>query len=346
MATAAVMCDVAGVELTAAERERLRHPLVGGVILFTRNFVGGAALRRLTADMRAVRPDLLIAVDHEGGRVQRFRGNGFTVLPPMRALGELAAHDAAAAQALAQDVGLVLAAELLAHGVDLSFAPVLDLDYGCSRAIGNRAFARDPRQVVALAGVVADGMAAAGMRCVGKHFPGHGFVEADSHVDMPCDGRALAAILGEDALPYRPEALGTRLGGVMPAHVIYPEVDAHPAGFSCRWLQDILRGELGFTGAIFSDDLSMEAASVAGDVVARATAARAAGCDMVLVCNRPQEADALLVRWQPQPDAVAHARVQALRGDFSRFPSPEALAADADYQAARTRVATFVEAAQ
>ena len=337
-----VMCDVAGTELTERERARLRHALVGGLILFARNFTDSAQLRALTNAIRAERADVLIAVDHEGGRVQRFRGEGFTTLPPMRALGELAARNEPLALVMAHAIGLVLAAELLAHGVDLSFAPVLDLDYGCSRAIGDRALCRDAHLLVRLAGALTDGMARAGMRCVGKHFPGHGFVEADSHVDMPRDERPLAELLAEDAQPYRAEALGARLGGVMPAHVIYPAVDAQPAGFSRRWLQDVLRGELGYRGAIFSDDLSMRAASVAGDVLARAEAARAAGCDMVLVCNSPREADDLLTRWQPPAIDGAHARIQALRGDFHRFPSPDALAEDAEYQAARAQVCRFV----
>lgn len=340
--SAPVMCDVAGTQLTDEERARLRHARVGGLILFARNFTDSAQLRALTTAIRAERADLLIAVDHEGGRVQRFRGDGFTTLPPMRALGELAARNEPLALVMAHAIGLVLAAELLAHGVDLSFAPVLDLDYGCSRAIGDRALCRDPHLLVRLAGALTDGMARAGMRCVGKHFPGHGFVEADSHVDMPRDERPLSDLLAEDAQPYRADALGARLGGVMPAHVIYPAVDAQPAGFSRRWLQEILRGELGYRGAIFSDDLSMRAASVAGDVLARADAARRAGCDMVLVCNSPREADDLLTRWQPPEIDGAHTRIQALRGDFQRFPSPEALAEDAEYQAARAQVCRFV----
>ena len=340
--SAPVMCDVAGTQLTDEERARLRHARVGGMILFARNFTDSAQLRALTTAIRAERADLLIAVDHEGGRVQRFRGDGFTTLPPMRALGELAARNEPLALVMAHAIGLVLAAELLAHGVDLSFAPVLDLDYGCSRAIGDRALCRDPHLLVRLAGALTDGMARAGMRCVGKHFPGHGFVEADSHVDMPRDERPLSDLLAEDAQPYRADALGARLGGVMPAHVIYPAVDAQPAGFSRRWLQEILRGELGYRGAIFSDDLSMQAATVAGDILARADAAWRAGCDMVLVCNRPREADDLLARWQPPENEGAHARIQALRGNFQRFPSPEALADDAEYQAARAQVCRFV----
>ncbi len=308
-----VMLDVAGTELTADERERLRDPLVGGVILFARNFTGSEQLQALTAAIRAVRdPAPIIAVDHEGGRVQRFRGDGFTRLPAMRTLGALWQDEHVAALEAARATGFVLAAELLAHGVDLSFTPVLDLDYGGSRVIGDRAFHRDPQIVTKLAGALAAGMAEAGMGCVGKHFPGHGFVEADSHVDVPVDPRDFDAIWEADLAPYR-QRLGKRLAGVMPAHVIYEHIDPNPAGFSPFWLQEVLRGRLGFGGVVFSDDLTMEGATVVGDIVARARAAHTAGCDMVLVCNRPDLVVELLDRWAPTVADESRARILALR---------------------------------
>ena len=327
-----LMLDVAGHVLTDAERRRLRDPRVGGVILFARNFASSAQLAALTAELHALRdPPLIIAVDHEGGRVQRFRNDRFTVLPPMRALGELHPHDPQWALALAHDCGRLIACELIEHGIDLSFAPVLDLDFGVSRAIGSRAFHRDPQVVEALAGALIDGLASQGMGAVGKHFPGHGAVEADSHHEIPRDLRPLDAILDEDCAPYA--GLAGKLAGVMPAHVIFPEVDPHPAGFSPLWLGEILRGHFGFAGLIFSDDLVMEAASVAGDIVGRVAAAEAAGCDMLLVCNRPDLADEVLARWTPRPDPARDARL----ADFRRPPA----AGQAEH-ALRQRVADFV----
>lgn len=320
-----VMCDVAGFELTEAERERLRHPRVGGVILFARNFDNPDQLARLCADIHALRrPALVIAVDHEGGRVQRFH-RGFTRLPAMRKLGEMHARSPRDAVLSAQDVGYVLAAELLAYGIDLSFAPVLDLDFGHSRVVGDRAFHRDPHVTALLAHAVASGMREAGMGCVGKHFPGHGYAEADSHIEMPVDTREFDAIWAEDIAPYRSE-LRQILSGVMPAHVVYSRIDPAPAGFSRFWLQDTLRGRLGFDGVIFSDDLTMEGATLAGDIVARADAAWSAGCDMVLVCNRPVLADELLARWQPAPRPESAARVAALMPQS--YPAMEALSVD------------------
>ncbi len=281
---AAVVLDIAGTELNAADRRRLKHPLTGGLILFARNWRDRAQLTALTAEIKAVRPDVLICVDHEGGRVQRFRSDGFTEVPPMRALGELWMKDAMAATDAATAAGYVLGAELRACGVDLSFAPVLDLDHGGSNVIGDRAFHRDARVTSVLAKSVMHGLLQAGMANCGKHFPGHGFVKADSHVAVPVDKRSRKAILSDDAKPY--EWLSTSLASVMPAHVIYPKVDAAPAGFSKVWLQHILRGELGFQGAVFSDDLSMEGAKVAGSTLQGALAALNAGCDMVLLCNQ------------------------------------------------------------
>lgn len=327
-----VMLDVAGTVLTSPERNILCHPLVGGVILFARNFSDPEQLSALTREIKALRsPALLVTVDHEGGRVQRFR-SGFTRLPAMGRLGALWDQGAGAALAAARQTGYVLAAELLAHGVDLSFTPVLDLDYGCSRVIGDRGFHRDPAVVTALAEALTLGLADAGMGCVGKHFPGHGYAEADSHLEIPVDERDFAEIWAVDMLPYR-QALGRALSGVMPAHVIYPKVDARPAGFSPYWLQTVLRGTLGFQGVIFSDDLTMEGATVAGNIVARATAAQEAGCDMVLVCNRPDLADQLLFEWTPGVVPESRTRIQRL-GAQPVFSDPAALRAHPPYQAA------------
>ncbi|MFO1264867.1 MAG: beta-N-acetylhexosaminidase [Rhodoferax sp.] len=293
---APLIIDIAGTSLTAADRQRLAHPLVGGLILFGRNFASRAQLSALCTAIKRVRADLLICVDHEGGRVQRFKTDGFTHLPPMRALGAMWMGKAGAMDATqaASACGYVLGAELRACGVDLSFTPVLDLDYqdgkGASRStvIGDRAFHADARVVSLLAKSLMHGLLQSGMANCGKHFPGHGFVQADSHVDIPVDRRSRKAILADDAAPYR--WLSTPLASVMPAHVIYPKVDHRPAGFSGIWLEDILRAELGFGGAIFSDDLSMAGARVIdGQPVSYTQAALAAlqaGCDMVLLCNQ------------------------------------------------------------
>ena len=287
-AAAPLVIDIAGTTLTDTDRRRLAHPLVGGLILFARHWQDRRQLTQLCADIKAVRDDLLICVDHEGGRVQRFRSDGFTHLPPMRALGALWMRDALAATDAASACGFVLASELRACGVDFSFTPVLDLDHGPSGVIGDRAFHRDARVVTLLAKSLMHGLLRAGMGSCGKHFPGHGFVAADSHVDVPVDGRSLKAILADDAAPYG--WLSTTLHSVMPAHVIYPKVDRRPAGFSARWLKEILRGRLGFTGAIFSDDLSMEGArridSRQVSYPRAAAVALDAGCDMVLLCNQ------------------------------------------------------------
>jgi beta-N-acetylhexosaminidase len=313
---APVVLDITGLELDAADRRRLEHPLVGGLILFARNWHDRRQLTELNAAIKSVRPDMLICVDHEGGRVQRFRTDGFTHLPPMRTLGDWWMKDAVTATDAATAAGYVLGAELRACGVDLSFTPVLDLDHGGSSVIGDRAFHRDARVATLLAKSLMHGLLLAGMHNCGKHFPGHGFVKADSHVDVPVDDRALDAIVGDDAKPY--EWLSTSLASVMPAHVIYPQVDAHPAGFSERWLKGVLRGDMGFTGAIFSDDLSMEGAKVAGGHVDAALAALNAGCDMVLLCNQSVDGgaavDALLDglsdaqragRWHADADSEA-----------------------------------------
>ena len=291
-----VMLDVVGKSLSDDDLRRLHHPLTGGVILFARNYESRAQVTALCAAIHHARPGILIAVDHEGGRVQRFRSDGFTRLPAMRALGQLWDRDVLQSCKVATALGYVLAAELRACGVDLSFTPVLDLDYGPSEVIGDRAFHRDPRVVTMLAKSIHHGLLQAGMANCGKHFPGHGFVAADSHIAIPVDERDPKDILKEDAAPYG--WLGMSLSAVMPAHVIYPFFDSQPAGFSRKWLS-LLRDELGFEGVIFSDDLSMEGASVAGNVVQGAHAALSAGCDMVLVCNSPDKADQLLEGLDP-----------------------------------------------
>ena len=296
MQHAPLIIDIAGLALNDDDRRRLSHPLVGGLILFARNWQDRAQLTALCRAVKRLRPDLLICVDHEGGRVQRFKTDGFTHLPTMRALGHmwLQGHDKVPGEAAMQAMGAatacgyVLGAELRACGVDFSFTPVLDLDHGESGVIGDRAFARDPRVVTLLARCLMQGLQQSGMGNCGKHFPGHGFVRADSHTDMPVDRRSLKAILADDAQPYR--WLDTVLNAVMPAHVVYPKVDSRPAGFSARWLQQILRGQLGFDGAIFSDDLSMAGARVLdGQPLGYAEAALAAlqaGCDLALLCNQ------------------------------------------------------------
>jgi beta-N-acetylhexosaminidase len=278
-----VMLDIAGLRPDAAERALIGHPLVGGLILFSRNFESIAQLEALTAELHDLKPELLIAVDHEGGRVQRFR-SGFTELPAMAALGKAFDVDRAQALRQAEATGFVLAWELRRHGVDLSFTPVLDVDHGRSAVIGNRAFHRDPEAIALLAAALGRGLRAAGFAAVGKHFPGHGFVEADSHHDLPVDPRDLAALEQCDLVPFR-RLIAEGLEGIMPAHILYPAIDAQPAGFSAFWLQRVLRGSLGFDGVIFSDDLSMKGALGAGAPAERAHAALAAGCDMVLLCN-------------------------------------------------------------
>ncbi|MEX3811900.1 beta-N-acetylhexosaminidase [Paraburkholderia sp. BR13439] len=306
-----VMLDVVGKTLNRDDKRRLAHPMTGGVILFARHYESRAQLVALTDAIRAIRPDLLIAVDHEGGRVQRFRTDGFTVLPSMGKLGALWDEDVLHATKVTTAVGYILAAELRACGVDMSFTPVLDLDYGHSQVIGDRAFHRDPRVVALLAKSLNHGLALAGMSNCGKHFPGHGFAQADSHVAMPVDERPLDEILGNDVAPY--DWLGLSLGAVLPAHVVYPAVDAKPAGFSRIWLQDILRGKLGFEGAIFSDDLSMEAARQGGTLTEGAQAALEAGCDMVLICNQPDEAEKVLDALRVTPSKESQRRLKRMR---------------------------------
>ncbi len=308
-----VMLDVEGLALNAADCARLLHPLTGGVILFSRNYRDVTQLDALVASIRALRtPSLLVAVDHEGGRVQRFR-EGFTAIPAMRTLGTLWDRDVAAAAAEAERLGQVLASELRAHDLDFSFTPVLDLDFGGSTVIGDRALHGNPNAVAHLAAALRRGLNRGGCAAVGKHFPGHGFVAGDSHHEVPIDERTMDAIAVNDLIPFGVLA-AQGLEAVMPAHVIYPTVDALPAGYSRIWLQDILRQRLKFDGIIFSDDLGMAGAHTAGDIVARADAAVAAGCDMVLTCNDSAAADDLLARWHPGPQPELARRAQRMAG--------------------------------
>ncbi len=320
MSLGPVMLDILGTELTAEEREKLTHPLTGGVILFSRNYQSPGHLLALTSAIHALRtPPLLIAVDQEGGRVQRFR-EGFTRIPPMRELGRIWDRHPHQAKILAHKTGYVLASELRACGVDFSFAPVLDVDYGQSGVIGDRAFHRDPQAIAEMAHGLMLGFKQAGMASVGKHFPGHGFIRADSHLEVPLDGRDFADIEMDDLVPFR-QMIDFGLAGIMPAHVIYPKVDSLPAGFSRIWLKHILRRDMGFDGALFSDDLSMAGAAVAGGIVERAEAALGAGCDMALVCNDPAAAERLLDKLRWQMPAVSVARLVRMHGR----PHPESL---------------------
>jgi beta-N-acetylhexosaminidase len=331
MSLGPVMLDIQGTELTAEDRERLRHPLVGGVILFSRNYQSPEQIETLVREIHDLRhPQLLVAVDHEGGRVQRFR-EGFTELPPVRQLGEIYDQNSKRAKRLAETSGWLMATELRAVGVDFSFAPVLDLDRGVSQIIGNRAFHSNPEAVADLAHSYMTGMHRAGMAATGKHFPGHGGCAADSHLALPVDERELADLLLEDIVPFE-RMIHFGLAAIMPAHVLFPRVDSRPAGFSRIWLREILRGRLGFQGVIFSDDLSMEGAKSAfapslargprldpigeeaGDVVARGKAAMAAGCDMVLVCNDTAAADRLLSGLDAHDDPVSHLRLVRMHG--------------------------------
>lgn len=308
MSLGSVMVDIAGTSLQAHERTRLLNPLVAGVILFSRNFESVEQLTALTESIHALRhPRLLIGVDHEGGRVQRFRA-GFTVLPAMRALGQLHQVDPKLSYQSAEQVGWLLATELLAVGVDFSFAPVVDLDYGGSKVIGDRAFSMNPETVSQLSFYVMAGMRKAGMASVAKHFPGHGFIEADTHTEVAVDSRSYAEIEQQDMQPFL-HLIKNGVDAVMPAHVIYPQVDSLPAGFSKHWLQAILRETYHFEGAIISDDMSMKAAAEFGTASERVLAALQAGCDLVLVCNDPQAADEVLREVSWRASTLSHARL-------------------------------------
>lgn len=312
MSLGPLMIDLAGVELTDEDRQLLRHPLVGAVILFTRNYVDSPQLLALTAAIHAARsPALIVAVDQEGGRVQRFK-TGFSALPPARRIGHEFDLDPSAGLELARRLGWLMAAELRAHGVDLSFAPCVDLDYGASEVIGDRAFHERSAVVAQLTVAYAHGMRDAGMAATAKHFPGHGAVVVDSHLALPVDRRELAD-LQEDIAPYR-LLVANNLAAVMAAHVVYPAVDALPASLSVRWIQDILRGELRFQGAVFSDDLSMGGAASAGDIVTRARLALAAGCDMLPVCNNRAGVTRLLEKLAIEPEPASQLRLVRMRG--------------------------------
>lgn len=316
MSTGVIMLDIAGTSLSAEDRERLLHPLTGGIILFSRNFASPEQLCQLTAEIRVLRePPLLIAVDQEGGRVQRFQ-SGFTRLPVMRRLGESWNDNPRYARRLAWQVGYVLAAELKACGVDVSFTPVLDLDYGLGCVIGDRSLHRHPQAVSELAHELMLGMRKAGMMAVGKHFPGHGAIAADTHVEIAVDTRDFVDIQMDDLLPFQ-RMIDFGLAGIMAAHVIYPAVDSYPAGFSRKWLQDVLRHMLGFEGCIFSDDLSMRATGSYGDMAERATLALRAGCDMVLVCNDTAATNQLLDDLSWEISATSMARLARMRGHRS-----------------------------
>jgi len=331
MSLGPVMIDVAGTSLTAADREILAHPLVGSVILFTRNYADRDQLKALVADIQALRsPALLVAVDHEGGRVQRFRP-GFSALPPLRRIGHAYEADASKGLQMARALGWLMAAELLACGLDFSFAPCVDLDYGLSEIIGDRSFSAKAQTVASLGIAYMHGMRDAGMAATAKHFPGHGAVVADSHHALPVDRRALTD-MDEDLLPYR-RLIDNALPAVMVAHVLYPAVDDVPASFSRRWINGVLRQDLGFAGMVFADDLTMAGAAAAGDLEQRAHRALAAGCDVLPVCNDRPGAERLLDRLGVAIDPASQLRLVRMRGrkqlDF------ENLAASDSWQSAR-----------
>jgi beta-N-acetylhexosaminidase len=328
MSLGPLMIDIAGTELTSEDVKVLSHPLVGSVILFTRNYRDIAQLRALTAAIRAVRsPQLLIAVDHEGGRVQRFR-EGFTRLPPARLLGRRYDQDRREGLSLAQSVGWLMASELRVVGVDFSFAPCVDLDYGVSEIIGDRAFHKDPDVVAALGVAYMAGMREAGMAAVAKHFPGHGAVIADSHVVLPVDRRKYVD-LEPDMRPYRP-LIDNSLAGVMGAHVVFPAVDALPASLSQRWMTGVLRRELGFHGCVFADDLSMAGAAASGGAIERAKHAIAAGCDVLPICNDRQAVQSVLEQFGPEAGTPAsQARMVRMR---ARGEPPTNLNSDRQWQ--------------
>jgi beta-N-acetylhexosaminidase len=300
-----VMLDVEGLTLAQHEHEKINHPNTGAVILFSRNYQSPEQVTELISSIRAARNgDILIAVDQEGGRVQRFQ-NGFTRLPPASCYAE--------APELAESAGWLMAAELLAVGVDFSFAPVLDIDCGISQIIGDRSFSTDPVLATRFAGLFRKGMNAAGMAATGKHFPGHGAVALDSHLTLPTDDRDLDSLRAKDFLPFK-QLIKEGLEGIMPAHVVYPHIDPNPAGFSAFWIQQILRQELNFNGTVFSDDLSMAGAASVGDFPERARLAQLAGCDMLLVCNNPVAAEQILEVLPITQDPLREQRLRRMQG--------------------------------
>ena len=299
-----IMLDVEGLTLTQHEQEKINHPNTGAIILFSRNYQNPEQVTELINSIRAVRDgDILIAVDQEGGRVQRFQ-NGFTRLPPASYYAQV--------PELIESAGWLMAAELLAVGVDFSFAPVLDIDCGVSQIIGNRSFSTDPELATHLASLFRKGMNAAGMAATGKHFPGHGSVALDSHLTLPIDERDLDSIWAKDLLPFK-QLIKEGLEGIMPAHVVYPNIDPDPAGFSPFWIQQILRQELNFNGTVFSDDLSMAGAASVGDFPERTRLAQEAGCDMLLVCNNPLAAEQVLETLPITQDPVREQRLQRMQ---------------------------------
>ncbi len=338
MSLGPLMVDIAGTELSAEDIGVLQHPQVGSVILFSRNYRDPAQVAALTAAIRAVRsPHLLISVDHEGGRVQRFR-EGFTRLPAARLLGRRFDEDRRDGLKLAQSVGWLLAAELRAVGVDFSFAPCIDLDYGVSEIIGDRAFHSDPDTVAALGVATMLGMREAGMAAVAKHFPGHGAVVADSHVALPVDRREFVD-LEADIRPYRP-LIDNNLAGIMAAHVVFPAVDELPASLSKRWISGVLRQEIGFHGCVFADDLTMAGAAACGDVVARVHLALAAGCDVLPICNDRHSVELALQALGTNVDSAAsQARLVRMRARGEASADLANLHANAHWQATAGRIA-------
>lgn len=313
MSLGPVMLDLVGTGITPEEKEMMRHPQTGGVILFTRNYESPEQITELVNEIHALRtPHLLVAVDHEGGRVQRFH-EGFTRIPPAALYGQIYKSSPKQARYLAERFGWLMAAECRSVGIDMSFAPVLDLGLGISGVIGDRAFHSRPDLVAELASAFMRGMHEAGMAATGKHFPGHGSIKEDSHVAHPVDHRPLNEIMMEDIRPFE-RMIENGMAAVMPAHVVYPQVDDKPAGYSSIWLQDILRKQLGFQGVIFSDDLSMEAAGVAGDFTDRAKSALAAGCDMVLVCNHSEAAAQVLESLEGYTSPASQMRLIRMHG--------------------------------
>jgi len=315
MSIGPVMIDLEGTSLSEEEKELIKHPLVGGIIFFARNFESVEQIQALVKSIHAnTHQTIVTCVDQEGGRVQRFK-EGFTRLPPLRPLGHLYDHATEQGMGLAKAMGWLMASEVLSVGVDFSFAPVLDLDYGVSAVIGDRAFHSDPSSVSQLARAYIQGMEEAGMACVGKHFPGHGAVAADSHLELPHDERPTSEIMEKDVIPFAELISMNVLQGIMPAHVVYEDQDGQPAGFSKIWLQQILRKRLGFQGAIFSDDLNMAAAGMAGSFTDRANIAMNAGCDMVLVCNNRPGAFEVLDNFEWQTNEESSARLANMKGN-------------------------------